>query len=185
MPSIQQGRAAIPLPSAEINLGGASTNEKQFLTASATALAASGTTLILYAQGSNVLKNRPFQVVAGGRFTTGAAGIFTANIYWGTSSTSTSNTKIAAAASGSIAATSGTWKLVFDGTWDSTSSQICGAFQGYNNAKVISPTIISTSVTTVDLSGESTSNGFTVTGTFSAGNASNAAIVDYFELLTE
>src|SRR5690242_398812 len=98
MPNISASQKAQPLPSAEINLGGTSTNEKQFLQASATALAATGTPLTCYAEGSNLMKNRPFQVVVGGRLTTGTSAAFTASLYWGTSTTSTSNTKIATGA---------------------------------------------------------------------------------------
>lgn len=185
MSDIQASNRAIPLPSAEINLGGSSTNEVFFKTASAQNGVASGTTLICYAPGSNSLKNRPFRVRVGGRVTAGTAASFTANLYWGTASLSASNTKIATHGAGIAASASTNWQLTFEGMWDATSSQIVGFFSGYVAGQVKTPTVQTTSATSVDLSGESTSNGFTISASFSSGNASNVAYVDYFEVIPQ
>lgn len=185
MPSIEAAKAAIPLPSAEINLGGTSTNEVFFKTASAQNGVAAGTALTLYAPGQNTLKNRPFRVRVGGRVTAGTLGSFTANLYWGTTSLSATNIKIATHTCGLGTSTSSTWRLDADLSWDSTSSQLTGAFSGYMAGTVKALTTLTTSTTSVDLSGESTSNGFQISASFTAGNAANVAFVDYFELLTQ
>lgn len=183
MPDIQAATTALPLPSAEINLGGTSTSEKQFLTASAQNGVAAGQPLKCYTPGSNTLKSRRFSVRVGGRVTGGTTTNFTAQIYWGTSSTIASNTSIATSSTNAVNSTSGNWEMNADLRWDSTSSKIGGFFSGFVNATAVSRVVLSNLPTTVDLSGESTANGFTVTGTFSSGNASNVAYVDYFEVL--
>ncbi len=183
MPSLEQGTHANPLPSAEINLGGTSTNELFFKTASAQNGVAAASTLVCYTPGSNVMKQRPFKVRVGGRVTTGTSATATFSLYWGTTSLSASNIKVASN-SAVIATASRNWFIEFTGQWDSTSSQIMGVQSGWVAGSVVSGTVITASTSTVDLSGESTSNGFTVTGTFSSGNASNAAFVDFFEVLT-
>lgn len=184
MSDIQAASRAIPLPSAEINLGGTATAEAQFLTASAQNGVASGTRLICYTPGSNMLKQRIFKVRVGGRVTTGTTAVFTASLYWGTSATISSNKKVASGQA-NLVSTSGNWLVEFEGQWDATSAQLIGVQRGWVNSVPIALATISTSTTTVDLSGESTSNGFTVTGTFSSGNASNAAIVDFFEVIPQ
>lgn len=183
MSDIQAAKSAIPLPSAELNLGGTSTNEKQFLTASAQNGVASGTTLICYTPGTNILKSRPFTVRVGGRVTAGTAGTFTVSLYWGTSTTSTSNTKVATVSS-ALGAASSNFNLELEGRWDSLTAGLQGVQSGWCGGTIKSPSVVSTSTSSVDLSGESTSNGFTVTGTFGTGNASNVAYIDYFEVLT-
>jgi hypothetical protein len=183
MPDIQAAKAAIPLPSAELNLGGTSTSEAQFLTASAQNGVAAATRLICYTPGSNQLKYRRFVVRVGGRVTGGTTTNFTAKLYWGTSSTIASNTNIATSSTNAVNSASGNWELQASCVWDATSGKIQGVFQGWVNGTAVAAAILSNIPSSVDLSGESTSNGFTVTGTFSSGNASNAAYVDYFEVL--
>lgn len=183
MSDIQASNRAIPLPSAEINLGGTSTSEAQFLTASAQNGVAAGTRLICYTPGSNSLKSRRFTVRVGGRVTGGTTTNFTAKLYWGTSATIASNTSIATTSTNAVNSASGNWEIVAECQWDSTSQKIGGTFAGYVNATAVARAILSNLPTSVDLSGESTSNGLTVTGTFSSGHASNAAYVDYFEVL--
>ncbi len=184
MSDIQAATRAIPLPSAEINLGGTATAEAQFLTASAQNGVAAGTKLVCYMPGSNTMKQRSFKVRVGGRYTTGTSAALTVSLYWGTSTTISSNKKIATG-SALIATGSGNFFVEFEGMWDSTSAQILGIQRGYVNGVAIALAAITTSTSSVDLSGESTSNGFTVTGTFSSGNASNAAIVDVFEVIPQ
>lgn len=183
MSDIQADSRALPLPSAEINLGGTGTAEAQFLTASAQNGVAAGTRLICYTPGSNQLKQRRFVVRVGGRVTGGTTTNFTGKLYWGTSSTISSNTSIATTGAIAVNSGSGQWELVAELTWDSTSAKIGGTFQGHVNATAVARVVLSNLPTTVDLSGESTSNGFTVTGTFSSGTATNAAYVDWFEVL--
>lgn len=183
MPDIQASNVALPLPSAEVNLGGTATTEAQFITASRVGQRAAGQPLAVYTPGSNTLKARRFMVRAGGRVTGGTTTNLTVKLYWGTSSTIGSNTNIATTGAIACNSASGNWELACDLMWDSTSSKLQGKFAGWVNATAVAAAVLSTGPTTVDLSGETTSNGFTVTATFSAGNASNVAYVDYFEVI--
>jgi len=182
MSDITAATRAIPLPSAEINLGGTSTNEVFFKTVSAQNGVPAASTLVCYMPGSNVMKDRPFKVIVGGRVTVGSTGNFTASLYWGTTSLSASNVKIATGVAGIGSGVSTNWQIIFEGMWDSTSGQIVGVQRGWVAAKIISVATITASAATVDLSGESTSNGFTCTGTFSVGSATSAATITTFEV---
>lgn len=178
----QGAKSARPLPSAELNLGGTSTSEKQFLTASADGQTASGQPLACYLPGSNTLKNRPFKIRCGGRVTTGATANFTGIIYYGTSSTIASNTAFMSTGAVSLATLSGTWGLECDVAWDNTSQRIDGLGKGWVRANAVAQITLTGAATGVALAGEG-SLGFTVTGTFSSGNASNVAYVDWFEVI--
>ena len=181
MPDISAARAAIPLPSAELNLGSTSTSEKQFITASAQNGVAAGQPLTLYIPGSLVLNRRPFRVRVGGRVS--AVGNFTGQLDYGTSSTIASNTTIAT--TGALAAGStggGTWELWTDLCWDSTSSNLQGTQGGRVYNTVVAFAILTATANT-NLATEGL--GFTVTGTFATGSAANYAYVDWFECLTE
>lgn len=185
MPSIEQGNSAIPLPSAELNLGGTSTSEAQFLTASAQNGVAAGQPLKLYAPGSNVLKGRPFTVRVGGRVTGGsAASNFTGILYYGTSSTIASNTAIATTGARALAANAFTWELEARMTWNGA-NQINGRYIGYVGGVLASAAILTNTTSSTTLNSQSTSDGFTITGTFSTGQAANTAYVDWFEIITQ
>lgn len=185
MPSIELGKAARPLPSAELNLGGTSTAEAQFKTAAAEGSTAAAATLVCYMPGSNTMKQRRFTVRVGGRLTGGGTTNFTGKLYWGTSSTIGSNTNIATTGAIAVNSASATWELEIVAAWDSTSQKITGLQKGWVNATAVAQVIVTNVPTAVDLSAESTSNGWTVTGTFSSGFAGNVAYVDYFEVLTQ
>ena len=190
MSDIQNAQSAIPLPSAEINLGGTATNEKAFLSASASGGVASGSALPCRLPGSNILKNRPFLIRVAGRVTGGTTTNFTGIIRYGNSATVASNTQLATTGAIAVNSASGTWLLECECTMDSTSLKLCGVFYGYVNATAVAQITLSNNVTVLDPSTEpalttssATQNVLTVTGTFSSGNASNVAYVDVFEVI--
>lgn len=185
MPDLGMSERAQPLPSAELNLGGTSTSEGQFLTASAFGSTAAGQPLVCPFPGSGVVKNRPFTIRVGGRISTAVASNFTAKLYFGSSSTIASNTNIATTgAIGSIAGASvpGTWALEFSGAIDGTGNVISGLQKGWVNKTAVSQAIITTT-TTINPATEG--QGFTVTGTFATGTASNTAYCDWFEFIVQ
>lgn len=185
MPDFGLARTAVPLPSAELNAGGTSTSEVQFTTASANGQVAAGQPLVCYVPGTNVMAYRPFLVRAGGRLGTGVSSNVTVKLYWGSSSTIASNTQIATTGAVAVGTASGTWNLNTQLTWDVASKQIQGKFDGHLYGTAVDTTVLSNTVGTVNLATESTSNGLTLTGQFSAGNASNTLYVDWFEVITQ
>lgn len=190
MPSSDMSQSALLLPSAELNLGGTTTTENQFLIKTATAGVPVTAALPCRIPGSSILKNRPFFIRVGGRVTGGTSGNFTAALYYGNSATVGSNTKLATTGAINVNTAGGTWNLDVRCSWDSTSQTIRGQFSGYVYATVVAAAILSNSPTSVDLSTEpnlatasGTQNVLTVTGTFGSGNASNVAYVDWFEVM--
>jgi hypothetical protein len=182
MPNIGSSNRAL-VPSAELNLGGTATTEKQF-TDSTTA----ATRLILYAPGSGVLDKRSFRVRAWGRCLAGTAGNLTVALYWGTSATIGSNTKVCTTGAIAMGTTpGGNWLLETQMVYDSASQRIEGLMKGFIHATALAQVINTAAATSVDLTTATTSEGqgFTITGTFSAGNASNTAYVDGFELIAD
>lgn len=175
MPSNSTVSQAKGLPSKEINQGGTSTAEAQFIAAGVT------TPLILYYPGSSKLDKKPFRIYASGRVIAGTGTPnFTVSIYHGISSTIGSNTKLATTSTIAIATTQGNWMLQSDCFWDSSSQRIEGLQKGFIYATALAQVINTAAMTAVDLTTEGL--GLTITGTFSAGNAANAAYVDVFEI---
>jgi hypothetical protein len=190
MPDIQAAQSAVPLPSAELNLGGTSTSEKQFLSASASGGVAAGSPCQCRIPGSNVLKNRQFSIRIQGRVTGGTTTNFTVKVYYGNSTTIGSNTSLATTGAIAVNSASGQFFMELICSWDATSQKIGGVFYGWVNATAVAQVVLSNLPTAVDLSTEAvltTASGtqpvLTVTGQFSAGNAANVAFVDQFEVL--
>lgn len=183
MPDIQTASAAIPLPSAELNLGGTSTSEKQFLTASAQNGVAAGQPLTCFVPGVNVMKNRPVVIRVGGRVT--AVGACTFKLYQGSSSTIASNNNIATTGSLSPSAGAGAcnWGIEITGCMDSTSNTINGLLKGWVGGATAVAQAILTATAAFTIANASSTLGLTVTGTFATGSASNVAFVDWFEVL--
>lgn len=185
MPDLAAGTKAQPLPSAELNLGGTSTSEAQFLTASAFGATASGQPLVCPLPGSNTLKNRAFRVRAWGRMGSAVATNFTAKVYFGTSSTISSNTALAT--TGAIGSAAGasmncTWGLELEGAHEATTGSISGLFRGWVNKTVVAQAVFSNTAT---VNAVTEGQGFTITGQFATGTASNLAFVDGFECIVE
>ena len=192
MPSYLTAQGGVLLPSAELNLGGTSTSEKQFLIATATAGIAVTQPLTCRIPGSNMFKQaRPMIIRAAGRYSA-ASGTFTAAISFGNSTTITAGNKMAT--TGAITSnTSGTWFLEIDATWDSTSQSINGIFWGYvRGGTAVAQTTLSNVISSVDLSVEPnlavaalTTNCVHCTGQFGAGAAANVAFVDVLEVIAD
>lgn len=181
MPDIQMGSQAIPLPSRELNQGGTSTSEAQFLTASAQNGVAAQTSLICYLPGSSRLNRRVTKIRVGGRVNGGTATNFTAKLYAGTSSTIGSNVNIASTGAVATNGNQGTWALDVDVAFDSTNNVYYGLQRGWMINTAVAQAALTNSAT---FTPSSETSGFTITGTFSSGHASNAAYVDWFEVIT-
>lgn len=181
-------QSALPLPSA--GLGNAS-SETQFTTASAQPGLASGSVLMCRIPASNVLKSRVFSVKLAGRITTGTTATFTPKLYFGGSSTISSNSAVSAPGAGqSLATAKSNFMLDFEFYWDVTSKVLNGILWGGFCGTTAYAQAATTQITAVDLSGTevnlSTAAGadlvFSVTGLFSAGNANNTAFLDVFDV---
>jgi len=155
--------------------GASSTAEFQF--------SKSSSRFILYAPGSDKLKNRPFVVRLWGRATGGTTTNLTIKLYSGISATIGSNTSIATSGAIAVNSVSGNFHLESQMIWDSTSDKYQGVFQGHVNGTAVARAINSSvTVPASDPSVAEGTNGFTATGTFSASDAGNLAILDGFEL---
>lgn len=172
MPEIGSGQRSNKLPSAGI---GNATSETQFAGSDAALL-------ICYLPGGNKLNRRHFRIRCGGRVSPGTSGNFTVSLYFGTSSTIASNTKIAT--TGAVnAAAAGNWSLEAECFYDSTSGRIEGLLKGFVYATAVAQAILTNAATSVDLSTDGGNNGLTLTGLFGSTNASNTAFVDVFEVV--
>jgi hypothetical protein len=154
-------------------LGASSTAEFQF--------SKSSSRYVLTLPGSSKCINRPIRIKAWGRVTGGTTTNFTVKLYSGSSATIGSNTSIATSGAIAVNSVSGNFWLEAEGVWDSTSDKFQGLFRGHINGTAVAAAILS-SVTQPGADPSTEGNGLTVTGTFSASNASNAAILDGFEV---
>jgi len=116
-----------------------------------------------------------------GRVTGGTTTNFTLNIAHGTSSTYSSNTTIATSGAVAVDSASTNFAYIVRLVWDSTSLKLAGVSgDGWMG---LTPTIHTKAVTTLRTAIAATANlGFTLTGTFSASNANNAAYITQFDL---
>lgn len=164
------------LSSKDLNQGGTSTSEQQFIAAGVT------TPLICYYPGSSKLTAKMFKITAAGRCIAGTGTPnWTVSIYHGTSATIGSNTKIATTGAVAQSTTQGNWFLVAECWWDSSSQRILGLTKGAVYATAVAQVINTGVITAADLTTEGL--GLTITGTFGAtGHASSAAYVDVFEI---
>lgn len=125
-----------------------------------------------------------FKVRAGGRVTGGTTTNYTPQLQFGTSATPGSNTDLESGGAVAVNSVSGFWFIEADLFWDTTSNQL----DGYARHMVSGSTRTYTAAAACDnriSSADPDANGtqgFVVTGTFSSGNASNAAYLDFFEL---
>lgn len=158
---------------------GNATSETQFTDSSGAVLAAYLPLTSKMVEG----KAGTFRIKVGGRVTGGTTTNWTPALYWGTSSTISSNSKIATLTAFSVVSTSTNWHIEATCIWDSTSQKVNGFFAGQNGTTTVSPTTLSTAQTSKDLTaGDSTSVGFSVTGLFGSTNAANTAYCDYFDV---
>jgi len=154
-------------------LGASSTSETQFTSGSSL--------LILPLPGSNKIANKPIRIEAWGRVKGNTTTNFTAQIYSGSSTTIGSNTSIATTGAKAVNSTSGSFRLVVEGIWDSVSNNFMGVFYGHVAGTAVAQVI--TSSVAVPASAPTTEGlGLTATFTFSASDAGNYAYLDGFEI---
>lgn len=152
--------------------GASSTAEFQFVDDAATPVR-----LRLRLPPGSIGNGRPFKVKAGGRVTGGTTTNFTVNLDAGDSATIGSNTTIETSGAAAVDDESGSWYVEAILRADDTSDKLQGKGYGEVNGTVAAEAATA-EVASFDPDVE---QGFTVTGTFSASDADNAALCDYFE----
>lgn len=175
------------LPSAELNLGGTSTSTKVFLNAAGTAVTA---LLDKDALAGSVGKAfSKMRIIAAGRVTGGTTTNYTPTIYWGTSTTTSSNTALCTGATVAVNSAAGTWTMEADVEFDYTSGKITGSFSNQVSGSTVTYTaravltnVISSSSTPALSFTTQTAQGFCAAGAFSSGNAGNIAYLDVFQI---
>lgn len=140
----------------------------------------SANSLILQVPANGELSNKRFRINVAGRVVPGTTGNFTYALYAGT--TITSGNKMATSAATSYTVnTNGSFWLVYEGYWDSSSKQIMGTFWGNQNNTILDITAASNVISQDPNPSLATTQKFIVTGLFGSTNASNNAFVDVFE----
>jgi len=175
------------LPSAELNLGGTATTTKVFLNAAGTAVTALlDKDALAGSAGKSFSKIR---VYAAGRVTGGGTTNFTPTLYWGTSTTTASNTAICTGATVAVNSVSGTWTIEADLEIDYSSVKITGSFSNqvsgstvtYTARAVITNVITASSTPALSFTTQ-TAQGFCAAAAFSAGFAGNVAYLDVLQI---
>jgi len=175
------------LPSAELNLGGTSTSTKVFLNSAGTAV-----TAIL---DKDTLAGTPgkafsrIRVVAAGRVTGGGSTNFTPTLYWGTSTTTASNTALCTGATVAVNSVSGTWEIDAELCIDYTSVKITGNFANqisgstttFTARAAVTNAITASSTPALSFT-TATPQGFCAAGAFSSGFAGNIAYLDVLQI---
>jgi len=132
-----------------------------------------------------------FLIRAGGRVTGGTTTNFTPTLYFGRSTVTATNTSMGALTAGAFNSTSGAWYMDAVLVWDATSGVISGTVQGGNGSTlaITAATLITpvTGQTAAVLNAGQPLGGngagtfyFSIGALFSATNASNLALLDYF-----
>jgi len=158
------------LPSAA--MGASSTAEFQFTDTASTPVR------LMVKVGQPQLKNKLFKVKAGGRVTGGTTTNFTVKLDSGTSATIGSNTTIEASSARAVDSESANWFIEAVCFCDETSDKLGGFGRSMVNDLYDAEAALDAEAA-ADPDGEL---GFTVTGTFSASHASNAAYCDFFDV---
>lgn len=132
--------------------------------------------------GAEKVDGIPFLIRVAGRVTGGTTTNFTLNLDYGTSATYSSNTTMATSGAVAVNSASSNFFLEVWQMWDSTSLilQGCSASGWMGTTPTIHTKAVTTAVTAVAATTVLT---YTVTGLFSASNASNAAYITQFDLL--
>jgi hypothetical protein len=178
--------SVITMPTAgnpqELNQGGTSTGTVVFSTDGDTTYLLPLLSAGQLASGSGVTGNSSiFTVRAWGRVTGGTTTNFTLTLQYGTSTTSTDNTTIEASSARAVNSESANWQIEATVTLDAVSEKIQGWGRAVVNNSHDVEAGLDNEVTGVDVTANATL-GFVVAGAFSAGNASNTAHLDGFQL---
>ncbi len=169
---------------AELNLGGTSTSEKVFASTDSTPVAVAiwipnGLVSPVSTTGRQCVS---VVVRCGGRVTGGTSTNFTPKFLFGV--TTSAGTSIGTGAAVAVNSVSGVWGMeaylfiTTSGIIDGTFSNITLGSTRTATARLIATNAISTYDPTLLTSRQ----GFTVSGTFSSGNAGNKAYLDYFNM---
>lgn len=173
---------------AELNLGGVAVTEKVFQTTGGLAVILPiPMGLVSPTIGSGRQAAR-VKIFAGGRVTGGGTANFTPQLQFGTSLTPGSNVDIESGAAVAVNSTAGVaWLIDCDLVILTGVAAGAGKIDGYTFNAVMGSTrtfatsaIADTAVSTYNPALETAIQGFVVTGTFSAGFATNAAYLDWF-----
>lgn len=159
----------------ELNQGGTSTSEVQFTVDGTNAY------YVVLPSGTQ-LKNRPFRVFAAGRAGSGTTTNFTVKLDYGISTTIASNTTIEASTARALASGNHNWMIAAECMWDSTSDKIQGRGWSMVANLVDAVAALDAAPTAANPEDGTTVLGFTLTGTFSSGDATNVAYVDVFQI---
>lgn len=149
-----------------------------------------GTPLILPLPSNGTLANKRFNVVVAGTVSSTITNTFTLGVYFGFSPTILSNTQLIT--TGPLSTASGSnFELTITLYWTTGANTITGSATGMLANSPIGQANINTPITSADPNRDSNtflqsgaSYGFTVTGFFGTGNASNHATVNIFDLET-
>jgi hypothetical protein len=164
----------------ELNQGGTSSSEVVFTSDGTTPVVLHLPTAEQLAS-TNGIGARRISVSAGGRVTGGTTTNFTAQLQFGTSATAGSNTDLESG--GAVAVNSATGLFMIEWTGVITEDGVLdGAGRHFVSGSTRTFTdwaVQDNAITTADPDGDG-SQGFVVTGTFSSGNAGNAAYLDWF-----
>ena len=128
---------------------------------------------LVYAPGSSKLAGKSFRVKATLAVTGGGTTNFTAALYYGTSTTVGSDTKIATTAATAFNSASGNVEIDAVVSWDAVSKKMQGYYEGQCGNTARTQAAVPNPVTSADpaLEGQA----FLVSGTFSASFSGNVA----------
>jgi hypothetical protein len=141
--------------------------------------------LICPLEGSSVLNNRRFRLSISGHATSGTTSNLTIKLYLGTSAT-LANNGTAILSTGAMALASGSQNFFVDVlmNYDTVSQKIQGIFFGQGVNTLIALTAL-TATSLGSISDVAEGQGFTLTALFGSTNATNACVIDTFELIPE
>jgi hypothetical protein len=173
----------------ELNQGGTSTSETMFVNSDASlAVACHLPDNVLGPNTSTGKQAMRLVLRVGGRVTGGTTTNFTPKLKWGVSTTASSNTSLEDGAAVAVNSNAGLWDIKAEliirvtGTGTARIDGVCGHLVAGSTRTFTAVAVTDNSITTYDPTLLTSRRGFSVSGTFSSGDAGNLAYIDYFEL---
>jgi hypothetical protein len=153
-------------------------------------LGSDGNLLILPLEGSLILQTpgnaRRFKISIAGYGKSGTTSTVTLKLYFGTSTTISSNgTALVAPTTASFGSTNQNFFLNVELIYDSVSGSIAGIFYGQAANTLIDLTAITQTSVASGISDTAEGQGFTLTAIFNSTNASNNLVITTFELIPD